>query len=178
PWILGVPKGFLSQLLELAWIPLAFTVLANTLYGPHPALLPHPSLEGFFMGVRHALAFWLTWLVFSLFWATTSPDELLRALRGSGRHEAAVAARDFWLTLELAIRFTPLLGEEAERLVLAQTARGERWGGSLARRSSQAAALMLPLLFSALRRAEGLADTLVARGFGSGPSTSAVRYRW
>jgi energy-coupling factor transport system permease protein len=177
PRALRLPPGFTRSLLRLAWIPLAFTLLANTLYGPGSGLLPRPSLAGLAGGGLHALQFWLTWCAFSLFWATTSPDELLRALRISGTG-GPVVWQDLCLTLELALRMTPLLAEEAERVVLAQAARGAHWGGHLARRAAQAVGLVVPVLHAALRRAEALADLLVSRGFGSGPVTSAVEPRW
>lgn len=174
---LRLPTGFTRSLLRLAWLPLLFTVAVNSLYGPGSGVLPSPSLAGVGAGCLYAVRFWLTWYAFSLFWALTSPDELLRALRVS-RAGGPRAAQDFWLTLELALRMAPLLGEEVERVALAQAARGADWGGSLARRAAQAAGLVIPVLHAALRRAEALADLLVARGFGSGPATSAVEHRW
>ncbi len=174
---LGMPAGFTRGMLRLALIPLLFTVAANCLYGPGSGLLPSPGLHGLRSGLLHSLHFWLTWLLFSLFWATTSPDELLRSMRGSGQ-TAPGPMQDFRLTVELALRFAPLVGEEAERLVLAQTSRGVEWGGNVARRAGQGVGLIVPLVTSSLRRAEALADTLVARGYGSGPATRAHEYRW
>ncbi|MBI5835780.1 MAG: hypothetical protein HZB25_00920 [Candidatus Eisenbacteria bacterium] len=174
---LRLPPGFTRSLLRLAWLPLLFTVAVNSLYGPGSGILPRPSLAGVGAGCLYAVRFWLTWYAFSLFWVITSPDELLRSLRVS-RAGGPRAAQDFWLTLELALRMTPLLGEEVERVVLAQAARGADWGGSLARRASQASGLVIPVLHAALRRAEALADLLVARGFGSGPASCAVEHRW
>ncbi|HVP38490.1 MAG TPA: energy-coupling factor transporter transmembrane component T, partial [Candidatus Saccharimonadales bacterium] len=177
PRALGLPRGFTRSLLRLAALPLIFTLLVNAAYGPGAGLAPKPSLAGLAAGGLRALQLWLTWMCFSLFWAVTSPDELLRALRVSGAGGPR-GWQDFTLTVELALRMMPLVGEEAERVVLAQSARGMEWGGNLARRAGQALALAVPVLHSALRRAEALADLLVARGFGSGPATSAVGYRW
>lgn len=174
---LRMPPGFNRGMARLAALPLVFTVAANCLYAPGSGLLPTPGLHGLGAGILHALHFWLTWLLFSLFWATTSPDELLRSMRGSGGG-AAGPLQDLHLTAELALRFAPLVGEEAERLVLAQTSRGIEWGGNLARRATQGVGLIVPLVTSSLRRAEALADTLVARGYGSGPATRSVEYRW
>lgn len=178
PRALRLPRGFHRSLLRLAALPVACTVLANAVYGPGSGFLPRPSLDGLAAGALHGLQFWLTWYAFSLFWATTSPDELLRALRIGRGADRPGPWQDFCLTLELALRMAPLLAEEAERVVLAQAARGAQWGGNLARRATQAVGLVVPVLHAALRRAEALADLLVARGFGSGPATSAVEHRW
>jgi energy-coupling factor transport system permease protein len=172
-----LPAGFTSGMLRLALLPLVFTLLLNALYAPGSSWVPHPGLGGVRAGAIHACQFWLTWLAFSLFWATTSPDELVRSLRGGPRRETG-RLEDLRLTVELALRMAPLVGEEAERLVLAQKSRGRGPGASATLRASQSLRLLVPLVLGALRRAEALADTLVARGFGSGPATRYREYRW
>ena len=177
PRALRLPRGFLAGMVRLAALPMAFIFAAHILYGPGAGWLPRPSLGGALAGALQALRFWLGWCAFSLFWATTSPDDLLRALR-SAWPRVPRALEDAWLGLELTLRFAPLLGEEADRLLLARAARGELPARGAIARASQAAGLVVPLTVSALRRAESLADTLVARGFGSGPATSAASRRF
>lgn len=73
------------------------------------------------------------------------------------------------LALGIAVRFLPLVQEEARRLHLAWQARG---AGLMARRLvgriRYAAALTVPLLAAALRRAEALAEAVDVRLGGSG----------
>ena len=65
----------------------------------------------------------------------------------------------------LALRFVPFVGQEAARLRMALTARGEalpktRWARILGVRK-----LLFPLMVSALRRADHVADALTVRGY-------------
>ncbi len=73
------------------------------------------------------------------------------------------------LVLLIAFRFVPMLGQELERLLKAQTARGgdfgRGWGISRIRKTFP---LFVPLFISALRRAEELATAMEARGYAGG----------
>jgi energy-coupling factor transport system permease protein len=73
---------------------------------------------------------------------------------------------DFALMLLLALRFIPTFVEEVELLMKAQMARGAEFThGALRERVQSLAALFVPLLRGALRRAAELATALEARGY-------------
>ena len=75
--------------------------------------------------------------------------------------------------ISMALRFMPMLLEEYERLRMAQMARGADFTtGSLALRIRALAALTVPLLLSAFRRADELALAMEARGYRRGPRTT------
>jgi energy-coupling factor transport system permease protein len=69
----------------------------------------------------------------------------------------------------MAFRFVPILGQELERLLKAQAARGGEfsrgWG---LKRIRQMIPLFVPLFLAALRRAEELAVAMEARGYSGG----------
>ncbi len=74
---------------------------------------------------------------------------------------------EFGLMTLLCLRFIPVLVQETEQLVKAQTSRGVDFTtGSLAQRVRAIGALLVPLLQGALRRAEGLSSALESRGYG------------
>jgi energy-coupling factor transport system permease protein len=73
---------------------------------------------------------------------------------------------EFALMTLLALRFIPTLTEEVELLIKAQTARGADFThGTLGQRAQSLAALLVPLLRGAQRRAAELATALDARGY-------------
>jgi energy-coupling factor transporter transmembrane protein EcfT len=79
------------------------------------------------------------------------------------------------LTGTLALRFVPLVGLEAARLKMAWAARGASPLRSSWSRVCALRKLLFPLMVSALRRADHVADALAARGFD--PSVARTRLR-
>lgn len=76
-------------------------------------------------------------------------------------------AADFALLITLTLRFIPLLIEEASLLYKARVAKGGL-PSSRVKKLLELASFLVPLLLLTLRRAEELADNLVARGYISG----------
>jgi len=95
---------------------------------------------------------------------THGVDGLLRPFQRIG-----LPAHEFALILVVAFRFVPMLGQELERLLKAQAARGGEfsrgWG---VKRIFQLFPLFVPLFLSALRRSEELAVAMDARGYAGG----------
>jgi energy-coupling factor transport system permease protein len=95
---------------------------------------------------------------------THGVDGLLRPFQRIG-----LPAHEFALILVVAFRFVPMLGQELERLLKAQAARGGEfsrgWG---VKRIFQLFPLFVPLFLSALRRSEELAVAMEARGYAGG----------
>src|SRR3989454_10856580 len=122
-----------------------------------------------------AIAFTLRFLVlltsFSLFFMTTSPDDLGLALDRIG------AVR--WLSRRLlgypnalsftfttAVRLVPTLAVDAQTVVDAQRSRGlELDKGNLLKRVRNYIPILIPLLLIAIRRSLELAEALESRGF-------------
>jgi len=85
---------------------------------------------------------------------------------------------DIAMMISVALRLMPLLLEELARIRAAQAARGaDLTAGRIADRVKAAAALPVPLVLSAIRRADELADAMEARGYQSAPHTSLREMR-
>jgi energy-coupling factor transporter transmembrane protein EcfT len=139
---------------------------------PLPAAL---TREGLAQGA------YVTWQFASLVIAaavltmTTLPSDLVggieRLLRPLAR--VGIPSQDIAVLISMALRFIPMLLEEYDRLRMAQMARGADFAvGSIALRIRAVAALAVPLLLSAFRRADELALAMEARGYRRGPRTS------
>ncbi len=72
------------------------------------------------------------------------------------------------LVMSIALRFIPILMNEADRIILAQKARGANFdSGNLIKRAKALLPVLVPLLISAFRRAEELGDAMDARCYSS-----------
>jgi energy-coupling factor transporter transmembrane protein EcfT len=181
----GLPGGRRNFLLLAAGTALFALVLNAATISGAPRLVLGPlslTAEGFAAGGERALRllglFGLARLVRHLLSAADLADAVEWAVAPIER--AIPRAAGFGLALGLALRFLPEIEGEAARVRLAQRARPARpalpasrapWSRFAARRIASLEPFFLPLLAGAVRRAEEVARTLDARGFGSGPRT-------
>ncbi|MEM2419419.1 MAG: energy-coupling factor transporter transmembrane component T [Candidatus Bathyarchaeia archaeon] len=119
-----------------------------------------------FSSVEHALAMTLRFLVlvgsFSIFFLTTSPDHLGLAL------EQSRVPYEFCFAFTTAVRFVPVLAEEAQTIMDAQKARGlELEKGNFLKRVRNYIPILIPLIVSAIRRSLELAEAMEARAWGA-----------
>jgi len=99
---------------------------------------------------------------FSIFFLTTSPDLLGLAL------EQSHVPYELCFAFTTAVRFVPVLAEEAQTIMDAQKARGlELEGGNFARRIRNYIPILIPLIVNAIRRSLELAETMESRAWGA-----------
>lgn len=102
----------------------------------------------------------------SLITLTTSPVALTDAFAQLLRPLAVLRfpVDDAAMMMSIALRFMPTTAEEAERIVVAQTARGARFDeGGLVRRARAWLPVLVPLFVRLFRRADDLAVAMEAR---------------
>lgn len=112
-------------------------------------------------------------LLLTLLTGLADTTDLVHAVEGMLRpfQRLRLPAHELSLVLVVALRFLPLLGQELERLMKAQAARGADFGrgrGGFIRRVRRLLPLLVPLFVAALRRAEELAVAMEARGYSGG----------
>jgi energy-coupling factor transport system permease protein len=99
---------------------------------------------------------------FSVFFLTTSPDHLGLAL------EQSHVPYEFSFAFTTAIRFVPVLAEEAQTIMDAQKARGlELEKGNFMKRIRNYIPILIPLIVSAIRRSLELAEAMESRAWGA-----------
>ena len=173
-WLSQIRPGYLFKrmrllLLLLAAIPtLLLTPGGNTVANLGPFVI---SSDGAWVIVGFTSIFMLVFLASQLVALTTSPvalaegiELLLRPLR-----RLRLPSDEFALMTLIALRFLPLLIDEADQLIKAQQARGASFRqGSLRKRRQAILSILAPMLHGALRRAGELAVALESRGYGIG----------
>jgi len=116
--------------------------------------------------IENALAYSLRFIVlvesFSVFFLTTSPDHLGLAL------EQTRVPYEFVFAFTTAVRFVPVLAEEAQTIMDAQKARGlELEKGNFMKRIRNYIPVLIPLIVSAIRRSLELAEAMESRAWGA-----------
>jgi energy-coupling factor transport system permease protein len=165
PWRI-VARG----LAPIAWL-LVFTLAVNALlWRPESALVVigpvGVSAGGLSRGLFFTARIVLLVLGTSLVTLTTSPVALTDALSRLMRplRVVRVPVDDVAMMFSIALRFIPTTAEEAEKIVVAQTARGAVFdeGGPVARARAWLPVLV-PLFVNLFRRADDLAIAMESR---------------
>lgn len=126
----------------------------------------HPHYVLYASDLEYAFTMTLRFIVlvesFSVFFLTTSPDHLGLAL------EQSKVPFEFAFAFTTAVRFVPVLAEEAQTIMDAQKARGlELEKGNLMKRIRNYIPVLIPLIVSAIRRSLELAEAMESRAWGA-----------
>jgi energy-coupling factor transport system permease protein len=127
---------------------------------------PVDTLMDYLVILERAAAMTLRFVVliasFSVFFLTTSPDHLGLALQQSG------IPYEFCFAFTTAVRFVPVLADEAQTIMDAQKARGlELERGNLLKRVRNYIPILIPLIVNAIRRSLELAESMESRAWGA-----------
>ncbi len=173
----GIPLGrFIAGLKPILFI-MAFTVVINIFWYKGDTVLVdflfiHIYLEGIINAILIALRIVLLISGTSAFLTyTTTPLALTDGLESllSPLKKTHVPVHDFAMMMTIALRFIPTLTEETNKIMNAQKARGADFtSGSLVQRAKSLVPILIPLLVSAFRRAEELADAMECRCYTGG----------
>jgi len=145
--------GKLARVVKVA-LPLSFVIFVlNWLVGPRADLIQPLVLALRFLALSTSL---------SLFFMTTSPDELSLLL------ESMRLPREYSMLVTMSFRFVPTLALDVEAVMHALQSRGlELERGGIVKRVKNYLYLMVPLIVYEVRRSLMAAEALEARGFGS-----------
>lgn len=167
------------SLRRFVWL-LAFSAVANILFVREgaaitagPVALPFTDL-GFKKGLLLTLQLGEAVVVSMALTFTTSPIQVTKACRAMARPlRRFLPVEEISLVLLLGMRFMPLLQQELRAIVDAQKSRGVEFDrGGPAVRATNLAAVLVPALSSALRRADILATAMTSRGYVPGKPRS------
>jgi energy-coupling factor transport system permease protein len=172
----------LNNLKPVVWF-IAFTAIFHLLFsGKHdPDIAFHVgplavSDTAVLMAVTYSariLIFVMATFILSL---TTSPLSLSEAVVSLLKplRLIKIPIYDLGMILFIALRFIPVLVNEVDTIRKAQFIRGVTISGSFRTRLKRSVALVLPVFFSALRRADDLSVAIETRGYRSGKPRSSL----
>jgi len=158
-FVAGVQREWIRSLRGAAFLAVmifGFNFLFTYLYGQYE---PSYVLEYSF---AMALRFIVLVESFSVFFLTTSPDHLGLAL------EQSHVPYEFCFAFTTAVRFVPVLAEEAQTIMDAQKTRGlELERGNFIKRIRNYIPILIPLIVNAIRRSLELAEAMESRAWGA-----------
>jgi len=176
PFVLlaGVQKEWLRSLRGAAFLAgFIFVVNVASVFFTSGYVLTAAAVEN---AVAMTLRFVVLVESFSVFFLTTSPDHLGLAL------EQSRVPYEFAFAFTTAVRFVPVLAEEAQTIMDAQKARGlELEKGGILKRIRNYVPVLIPLIVSAIRRSLELAEAMESRAWGATKKRTnlyALRLRW
>ena len=171
-------KSAVKGIKPLRWI-LVFMALFNLFLVKGEPLFSitsavYVSKEGVYMTAIVILRLVLLVTGASIFTLTTPPlamtdgvETLLKPFE-----KIKLPSRDIAMMMSISIRFIPVLAEEADKIMKAQTARGVDFSsGGIVRRAKAMLPVLIPLFVNAFRRADELALAMEARCYGAGERT-------
>lgn len=179
----GIPAGTFLRLLRPVAFIVALTAVFQIFFSREGAtLFEWRFLEihtgGLEMGFFLAARILLLVSVASLLTATTAPVALADGMEDllSPLKRIRFPAHEVAMMMTIALRFIPTLGEEAGKIMKAQSARGADFTeGGLVSRVRALVPVLVPLTVGAFRRADELAEAMESRGYRGGEGRS--RYR-
>lgn len=125
-------------------------------------------------GINHAIIFTMRLGLLigysAIFSLTTTPMDLTDGLAKIlyPLKKLKFPVHEFAMMITLAIRFIPILLEEAHRIKIAQIARGARFDGKLIHRIRSLIPLLVPLFISTFRKADDIATAMESRCYQIG----------
>ncbi|MFC1526494.1 energy-coupling factor transporter transmembrane component T family protein [Candidatus Latescibacterota bacterium] len=172
----------LRNLRPFAWLFL-FTFVLHGLMTPGRVLWHVPLLDldltvtGLRQGSLLSLRLAVVISAAALMTLTTAPMELTDGLERmlSPLRRLGFPAHELAMMVTIALRFIPVLAEEAERLYKAQAARGGDFTGGPLQRARKLVPLLVPLFISAFSRADRLALAMESRCYRGGEGRTSYR---
>lgn len=129
------------------------------------------SYEGILRAVFFAVRLVMIVLGTSLLTYTTTPTALTAGLESvfSPLKVIRFPAHEIAMMMSIALRFIPILAEEANKIIKAQLARGADFEtGGIMKKARGMIPILIPLFISAFRRASELATAMEARCYHGG----------
>jgi energy-coupling factor transporter transmembrane protein EcfT len=140
-----------------------------------PCLPVAITREGFLRGLFISWQFLCLALGGAVLTLTTTPSDLVCGLEHllAPLKRLRIPVQDIAVMVSMALRFVPVFLEEYDRIKTAQAARGACVEtGRYDQKLKALAALLMPLITGAFRRADDLAEAMEARGYAHGPRTT------
>lgn len=177
-----VPFSYILKGLKPILFLLLFTAVFNIFGTKGDVLFEYKFITITWQGLRKGafMSMRLIYLILgsSLLTYTTTPNQLTDGLETMLKplEKIKVPVHDFAMMMSLALRFIPILLDEANRIISAQSSRGADFDeGNLLHRMKMMVSILVPLLVSATRRAYDLAMAMESRCYHGGDGRTKMK---
>lgn len=183
-YLSGIPlRTALNPVGRLQWFFVVILLMNTCFYSPEKAWVSWwiftPSLSGLMQGIDVVMRVFLALIISDVITSTTAPMETTNALDClmSPLKLVGIPTGQIAMILSVAIQFIPTLSEETDMIRKAQTARGARFDSAKFTEKAEAVLpLVVPIFFSAFKRADELALAMEARGYRTAAGRTGKRF--
>lgn len=181
-YVSKVPLSYAFKGLRPVLVIILFTVVLNVFFSDGTPLFTIWKLtvtyEGLMRAIQTALRITVLIIGSSLVTLTTTPilltdgiEKLLNPLK-----KIKVPVHEIAMMMSIALRFIPVLMEETQKIIKAQTARGADFDtGNLFQKAKSFIPVLVPLFISAFRRADDLATAMESRCYRGGENRTRMK---
>ena len=177
-----VPIGYMLKGMRAVIFIMVFTVIFNVFFTPGEYIwqfgIIHVSKEGIRGAIFMIIRLTLLIISASIMTLTTTPNRLTDGIEKLFRplKIIKVPVHEIAMMMSIALRFIPILMEEADKIIKAQTARGALFDSKkFTERVKSLIPLIVPLFISAFRRASDLALAMEARCYHGGEGRTKMK---
>lgn len=177
-----VPLKFMMRGLKSIMIIMALSLILNLFNTDGQVLVRFWKLKITYEGIIQAIYMGMR-LVFlimgsSVMTLTTTPNNLADGMEKGLRFLKVikVPVHEVAMMMSIALRFIPILMDETDKIMKAQSARGADFeSGNFFRRIKALVPILVPLFVSAIRRAYDLATAMEARCYRGGKGRTKMK---
>lgn len=178
-----VPFSFMLKGVRAIWILVVITAVCNLFFTQGAqTYFAWKFIHITDTGVSNAVYFTirLVYLVVgtSVMTLTTTPNKLTDGLEEGLKplSKIGVPVHEIAMMMSIAMRFIPILAEEADKIKKAQMARGANFEeGNIIQKAKAMVPILVPLFVSAFRRANDLATAMEARCYHGGEGRTKMK---
>ena len=177
-----VPFKFMIKGMKAVVMLLLITCLFNLFLTPGETLVSFWIFTITKEGLRTAvfMAFRLAYLIMgaSVMTLTTTPNSLTDGIEKLLKplNRLHVPVHEVAMMMSIALRFIPILLDETDKIIKAQTARGaDLESGNIIQKAKAMVPILVPLFVSAIRRANDLAMAMEARCYNGGAHRTKMK---
>ena len=178
-----LPFSLMMKGIRAIWVLILITAICNLFFTQGGENLfswkvIHISTQGIHNTIYFTLR--LIYLVMgtSVMTLTTTPNKLTDGLDEGLKplNKIGVPVHEIAMMMSIALRFIPILAEEADKIKKAQMARGAEFEeGGLIQKAKSLVPILVPLFVSAFRRANDLALAMEARCYRGGEGRTRMK---
>ena len=183
-----VPLKFIMRGLKSIMIIMAISLIFNLFMTEGHVLVRFwkfkITYEGIIQAVYMGLRLVLLIMGSSVMTLTTTPNDLTDGMEKGLRFLKIIKipVHEVAMMMSIALRFIPILMDETDKIMKAQSARGADFeSGNFFKRVKALVPILVPLFVSAIRRAYDLATAMEARCYRGGKGRTKMkplRYKW
>lgn len=177
-----VPFRFMVRGMKPIFSLLVITIVFNMFLTPGETIYSiwklHITREGLRTAIYMGYRLIVLILGSSLMTLTTTPNQLTDGLESvmNPLKIVKVPVHEMAMMMSIALRFIPILMDETDKIIKAQTARGAHFDDkNLIKRAKSVIPVLIPLFVSAFRRANDLAMAMEARCYRGGEGRTKMK---